>query len=45
VEFVRGQVIINVVWILENSGIVRASLGVKGGRWYLMPKGGGGVRG
>ena len=39
-EFIRGQIIINVVWILENGGVVCASLGVGGGRWYLMPKGG-----
>jgi len=30
VEFVRGQVIINVVWILESRGVVCVSLGVEG---------------
>jgi hypothetical protein len=32
-------------WILESSGVICASLGVRGGRWYLMPKGGVGGRG
>ena len=41
-EFVRGQVIINIVWILENGGVICASLGVRGGRWYLDGKGGDG---
>lgn len=31
-------------WILENGGVICASLGVRGGRWYLMPKGGVGGR-
>jgi hypothetical protein len=40
-----GQVIINVVWILESRGVVCATLGVERRDGTKLVKGGVGVRG
>ena len=42
-EFVRGQVIINVVGILESRGVVHVSLGVERRDGTKLVKGGMGV--